>query len=405
MLEQATFRGLPDLDGRPRIAVLKDGFVAEYRAELFARLGQMEEVEYVFFHGSTPRGSGHRAAVGPFPFHVSEPVNRELRLGGRTLVYQPAVREVAGPAFDGAVLGAELKMLAHVALFPLLKLRRKPVLLWGQGAEKAEDRRRAMAFAGRLGAGVKAAAARRADGYIAYTSGGRNELVGAGADPSRVFVVRNTMDVETEIELHARLAREPVERLRSSLGLRPDSVVLLFIGRIYAEKKLSDFVATLRALREGQLTQRPVEGVVIGDGPELGRVREDAAGVEGIHFAGEIRDPERVARYLRVASAVAMPGKVGLAVNHAFAHGVPVITRASPLHAPEFEYVDPGRNGIVAEGDLGGFIAATARFVDSPEEQATLAAGALDSRGGLTVAAMARAFHQAVCVTLSRACK
>lgn len=386
----------------PRIAVLKDGFVAEYRAQLFARLGQMEEVEYVFFHGSVPTGSGHRAAREPFSFPVREVPSWELRLGGTALVYQPAVRELLGPGFDGAVLGAELKMLAHVALFPLLKREGKPVLLWGQGGEKAENRGRVMAAVGRFGAGLKTAAARRADGYIAYTSGGRDQLVGAGVDSSRVFVVRNTMDVEAEMELHGRLAREPVEQLRSSLGLRPDSVVLLFIGRIYAEKKLSDFVATLRALREGQLTQRPVEGVVVGDGPELMRVREEATGLDGIHFVGEIRDPERVARYMRVASAVAMPGKVGLAVNHAFAHGVPVITRASRLHAPEFEYVEPGRNGIVADGDLDGFIHAIARFVDSPQEQAALAAGALDSREGLTVAAMARAFHRAVSQTLSR---
>lgn len=390
---------------QPRIAVLKDGFVAEYRAELFARLGQMDDVEYVIFHGSAPRGTGHRAAEGPFSFTAKEVANRELRLGSRTLVYQPAVRTVAGPAFDGAVLGAELKMLAHVALFPLLKLKGKPVLLWGQGGEKGEERGSAMEALGRIGAGLKMAAARRADGYIAYTGGGRDRLLEAGVDPSKAFVVRNTMDMETEIELHARLSREPVERLRSELALRQDSVVLLFIGRVYAEKKLPDFIATLRALHERKLTQRPLEGVIVGEGPELGRAKEEAAGVEGIHFAGEIRDPERVARYLRVAAAIAMPGKVGLAVNHAFAHGVPVITRASRLHAPEFEYVEPGRNGIVVEGDLDAFIAATAQFVDSPQQQATLTAGALESRHRLTVAAMAEAFHRAVCRTLSRARK
>lgn len=390
------------LSRRPRIAVLKDGFVPEYRAELFARLGEMEEVEYVIFHGSAPGGTGHRAARGPFAFPARDVANRELRLGSRTLVYQPVVREVAGPGFDGAVLGAELKMLTHVALFPLLRLRGKPVLLWGQGDEKSEDRGRAMAVLGRVGGALKRTAALNADGYIAYTDGGRDRLVEAGADPARVFVVRNTLDVEAEIELHARLSREPAAGLRDELGLRQDSVVLLFIGRVYPEKKLAELIATLRALQQRQLTSRPVEGVVIGDGPDLARVREEAAGIDGVHFVGEIRDRERVGRYLRVASAIAMPGKVGLAVNHAFAHGVPVLTRVSPLHAPEFEYLEPGRNGIVAAGDLDAFVTAVAEFVDSAERQATLAAGAFESRESLTVASMADAFHRAVCGTLSR---
>lgn len=385
---------------RPRIAVLKDGFVPEYRAELFARLGQMKEVEYVIFHGPAPRGTGHRAAEGPFSFPQIGFANRELRLGGRTLVYQPAVRAVAGPAFDGAVLGAELKMLAHVVLFPLLKLRRKPVLLWGQGGEKGEDRGSAMEVLGGIGGALKMAAARHADGYVAYTGGGRDRLVEAGADPAKIFVVRNTLDVEAEIELHSRLSLEPVERLRSELGLRQDSAVLLFVGRVYPEKKLSELVLALRELRDRELTQRPVELVVVGDGPDLAQVREGAAGIEGIHFAGEIRAPERVGRYLRVAAAMVIPGKVGLAVNHAFAHGVPVITRVSPLHAPEFEYLEPDRNSIVADGGHDAFVAAIAEFVDSEEQRARLAAGALESREGLTVASMASSFHRAVCRTL-----
>jgi glycosyltransferase involved in cell wall biosynthesis len=394
----ASMRAAPH--SRPRIAVLKDGFVPEYRAELFARLGQMKEVEYVIFHGPAPRGTGHRAAEGPFSFPQMGFANRELRIGGRTLVYQPAVRAVAGPAFVGAVLGAELKMLAHVVLFPLLKLRGKPVLLWGQGGEKSEDRGSVMEALGRIGGALKTAAARHADGYIAYTAGGRDRLVEAGADPAKVFVVRNTLDVEAEIELHSRLSLEPVERLRSELGLRQDSAVLLFVGRVYPEKKLSELVLALGELRDRELTRRPVELVVVGDGPDLARVREEAAGVEGIHFAGEIREPERVGRYLRVASAMAIPGKVGLAVNHAFAHGVPVITRVSPLHAPEFEYLEPERNSIVADGGHDAFVAAIAEFVDSEEQRARLAAGALESREGLTVASMASSFHRAVCLTL-----
>src|SRR5207244_822397 len=104
------------------------------------------------------------------------------------------------------------------------------------------------------------------------------------------------------------------EQLRADLGLRPDSVPLLFLGRVYPEKKVGELVGLARAL-QGR-TRTPVEIVVIGDGPDLPQIRTAAKGLRGLHFRGEIRDPVEIARYMRVAAALVIPGKVGLAVNH-----------------------------------------------------------------------------------------
>jgi glycosyltransferase involved in cell wall biosynthesis len=379
-----------------RIAILHQGFVPDYRVRFFEHLGRAREVEYVVFHGQPPSGTGHRAAPGPFAFANVAVANRELRVAGKALLYQPAVREVAGPRFDGAVLGAELGLLANTVLFGLLKSRGRGVVLWGQGGEKAEDRGRLGGLVSTLGSRLKLAAAGSADGYIAYTAGGRQRLLAAGLDPDRVFVVGNTLDVEGEIELHGELAEVPEQQLRKELGLRPGSVVLLFLGRVYAEKRLGELVEVLRELRRRGLDADTVEAVAIGDGPDLDRVRAAAGDLGGLHFLGELREREQVARYMRVAAALAIPGKVGLAANHAFAHGVPAITRAGDLHAPEFEYLDP-TNSIVVEGGLDRYTAAIAEFVARPERRRELAAGALVSREDLTVAAMAAAFHAAVC--------
>jgi glycosyltransferase involved in cell wall biosynthesis len=385
--------------GRPRVAILHQGFVPDYRVRFFERLGEVAEVEYVVFHGQPRQGTGHHAAPGPFSFANVRLRNREPRIAGKTLLYQPAIRAVLGPEFSGAVLGAELGLPANAALFPLLKLKRRPVLLWGQGGDKGEERGHLHGAVSGLGSRLKMAAARSADGYIAYTSGGRDRLVSSGVDPDAVFVVRNTLDVEGEMELHRRAEEVPEDRLREQLGLRPDSVVLLFVGRVYAEKRLDEFVALFRELRRHARDERGVEGVVIGDGPDLDRVRGEAAGLDGVHFLGEVRDREALARQMRVAAALVIPGKVGLAVNHAFAHGVPVITRSGDLHAPEFEYLEPGRNGLVVPGDFADFAAAVTGFIDSRERREELAAAALSSRQDLTVQAMVDAFHGAVCKT------
>ena len=109
-----------------------------------------------------------------------------------------AVRE----DFQAIVIGAQLRFVSSLVLLALWKLRRRPVILWGQGFDKDEDvggiGRAALAVKRRL----KRTMARSADGYLVYTAGGRERLVNAGLDPERVFVVRNTLDVEEQITIH-----------------------------------------------------------------------------------------------------------------------------------------------------------------------------------------------------------
>ena len=51
-----------------------------------------------------------------------------------------------------------------------------------------------------------------------------------------------------------------------------------------------------------------------------------------------------------------MPGYLSLAVNHAFAFGLPVVSQAAPdpairFHSTEVAYVQPGENGLLARPD------------------------------------------------------
>ena len=54
-----------------------------------------------------------------------------------------------------------------------------------------------------------------------------------------------------------------------------------------------------------------------------------------------------LSRIFRASDAVVIPGYVGLAVNHAFAHGLPVITCQSEIHSPEIEYIENDVNGLI----------------------------------------------------------
>ena len=65
-----------------------------------------------------------------------------------------------------------------------------------------------------------------------------------------------------------------------------------------------------------------------------------ANGAAWCHFRGPIYDSDTLSRIFRAGDALVIPGYVGLAVNHAFAHGLPVVTCQSPMHSPEIEPQD-----------------------------------------------------------------
>jgi glycosyltransferase involved in cell wall biosynthesis len=387
-------------DRRARVAILMDGYIPRYRARLYELLSEQGAVEYVVFYGSPPRRNPALVATGPFRFPTAKVKNVEVPMGGRMLVFQRGVSQALGREFDGVVMAAQLRFVSSLVLLAGMKLRRRPVIFWGQGIEKDEDLRRPFQrITHALKRRLRLLMAGLGDGYLAYTEGGRERLLAAGLDPRRVFVVRNTLDVGEQVRIERRLTGIDETTLRSELGLRQDSVVLLYVGRVYREKRVGDLLEVVRELQ--QRLPSAVELVVIGDGPELPGLKRSVSNRPGLHFRGEIRDQVEVAKYMRVAAAVVLPGKVGLAANHAFAQGRPLITRKLTSHAPEIEYVEHGRNGLVIDGDLEQFTSALADFCRSPQMQQQLAEGAVATRAALTPESMAKAFDNGVRSVLS----
>ncbi len=207
-------------------------------------------------------------------------------------------------------------------------------------------------------------------------------------------MVRNTIDMEQQIRLHDELRAFDATVIRGELGLRDDTVVLLFVGRIYEAKRVDALIDAVRALNAGGLTDR-FETVIVGDGPSAPAVRAAAAGIDNIRFTGAIEDQGIVARYLRIASAVVVPGKLGLVVNHAVAHGVPVISQVTDAHSPEVEYLTSGKDSILVTSH--DELTATLReTISNPDRLRQLSVGALETRRRLSLSAMVDSFQRGV---------
>jgi glycosyltransferase involved in cell wall biosynthesis len=388
-----------------KVAIIHHGYIPHYRVPLFEMLARRGAADYTVFHGDPPSWIGVGAAEGPFDFPERRVANREFRIGPATAVYQPLVREILSGGYDAVVLSAEVKFVSNVALALLAPLRRIAVLYWGFGYHPQRGFRDSDEPHRGLFGGVNAlkdGLTRMADGYLAYTATGVEKLAEIGYPRDRVFVMHNTIDVSEQCRLHDRVKAADEGEIRAEFGLRPDSTVFTFIGRLVQFKRVDLLIEAVRAANRDRAGKAPIEAVVIGTGPLEAELRAMAADVPQIHFTGQLPPDERVARILKVSSAVAITGALGLLINHAFAHGKPVITRDHEAHGAEIEYLAHEENGLLVPGDIAAYAETLCRFADSPDWQARLQEGAFRAREAMSLEAMADRFDTAIAATIAR---
>jgi glycosyltransferase involved in cell wall biosynthesis len=388
-----------------KIAILHHGYIPHYRVRFYELLARRSAAEYVVFHGDPPSWIGVAAAEGPFDFPNRRVKNREIRVGPASGVYQPILREILFGGYDAVVLSAEVKFVANALLALLGPLRGIAVLYWGFGYHPQRGFRDSDAPHRGLFAGanfLKNTLTRMADGYLAYTRTGVEKLAEIGFPRERAFVMGNTIDMTEQFRLYDQVQAEDPQEIRASLGLRSNSSVFVYIGRLVQFKRVDLLIEAVSRANQARPAERAIELIVIGSGPLEDSVKAMAAGVTGIHFLGGLPPDERVARCLRVAAGVAIAGAVGLLINHAFAHSRPVIARAHAGHGAEIEYLEHDVNGLLVPGGIEAFAEMLVRFADDPAWQARLAAGALQAREGLRIEAMVERFDEAVGTTIAR---
>ncbi|MFQ3648473.1 MAG: glycosyltransferase family 1 protein [Anaerolineae bacterium] len=147
-------------------------------------------------------------------------------------------------------------------------------------------------------------------------------------------------------------------RYRLSDG-HPDAPLLLYVGRLSAEKQVSHLRAVLDAIPEARLA-------IVGDGPERHALEEHFAG-RSVHFAGYMQG-EQLSQAYASADIFTFPSALetfGLVVVEAMAAGLPVVSsRVGGIP----DVVEEGVTGFTFEvGDTEGLIAGVRQILATPE--------------------------------------
>lgn len=159
----------------------------------------------------------------------------------------------------------------------------------------------------------------------------RKELIRQGIE--RVHVLKRGVDIDNR---HPRF-KSAAMRERLTDG-HPEKPLLVFVGRLAAEKELDRLLPLMRQNKEIRLA-------IVGDGPYGERLRKNFAGTNTV-FTGFLHG-EALSQAYASADAFIFPSiseTLGLVILEAMASGIPVIASKS---GPTLEQVEDGKTGFL----------------------------------------------------------
>jgi len=220
----------------------------------------------------------------------------------------------------------------------------------------------------------------RAAATLVPTEALADELQAMGVDNARLL--RRAVDTQL---FHPRYRDDT---LRNSWGVDAATPVVLYVGRIAAEKNLAVAVQAFRAIQQRTPQARYVW---VGDGPE--RAALQAANPDFI-FAG-VQRGEALARHYASADLFpfsSLSETFGNVILEALAAGLPVVAFAEGAAR---EHLRDGINGYcIASGNSAAFIEAAAKLGSNPALIRHMGRAAHQGMAGLSPDAVIRDFEK-----------
>lgn len=284
--------------------------------------------------------------------------------------------------------------IRNITLFPLLwycRHKQIPVVIWGQGY----SRNRAFIPKKNLFDKIHLMIVQMADAYVCYTSDIRDNLA-EYVDSDKLFIATNTLDTRHLLAIRKQLIDEGKEAVKRRLGMDRKKY-LCFIGRLHPRKRIP-YLLEVYALLKHELCL-DIGLVIIGKGDQSS-LQEFAVelGINDVHYLGALSD-EKAGEYLFASDIMVIPGWLGLAINHAFAFGLPVVSQRDGQdllgHGPESVYLQHGVTGWFSqEGDKRAMAQAIIQILDNQTEYSARVSEYMDKY--LSIERMIEGFSNAV---------
>ncbi len=241
--------------------------------------------------------------------------------------------------YDAYIFNGEAQCLSTWLAVFACKLKRKPVVFWGHGLYGNEK------YFKRV---IRKIFYKLADSHLIYGERSKDLMIKAGFNADAIYTVYNSLDFELHKSLFSQRSENELLDLKRSLFPRSfDLPLVIFIGRLTAEKKLSYL---LNALAKLKAVDKNVNCLIVGVGKEAENLKSEALSLnlgENTYFFGACYDEVLNSRMIMMSDCCVSPGNVGLTAIHCLSLGTPVITHDnSSNQGPEVESIIENKTGL-----------------------------------------------------------
>ncbi|MFB3814968.1 MAG: glycosyltransferase family 4 protein [Terriglobales bacterium] len=375
-----------------RNVIIIQAMAKQYRLPFFEKLHAALLQDGVRLRVLYSGPNGHEAVKGDnvdLPPEFSRKVKAHWMFRGKVL-YQEVLADVRNA--DLIVVEQANKHIINYLLLLLSSLNMKKVGFWGLGENKQADRTE-------LSEWLKRRLLKRPDWWFAYTAGTAEYLVAHGVPRHKITAVQNSVDTSGFRRQLEAIGEAELFEARQRLGISDGARVGVFCGML-------DRVKGLRLLLDSALRIREAAPnfhlLIAGGGQDRPLAENAAATYPWIHYLGPAFGAEKAMAF-RLADVCLMPGRVGLAVLDAFAAGLPLITVDIPIHGPEMEYLEDGKNGLKLRPEAEAFARGVSELLSDPARLRTLQQGAVESGRKYSIEAMVERFRAGILSCLQTA--
>jgi len=306
--------------------------IPHYRAAIMRALDQSERHEYSFFGDTAVYDGIKPIAPDALTRYVAAPF-REFR---GLLWQQASVLVALSPKFDAIIYLGNPNFVSTWVGALLGRMTGKRVIFWAHGWLKPESALKSL---------LRRTFYRLAHRVMVYGERAKTLGVADGFPESRISVIYNSLDYNA--------ATQVLKALESGGGgsvnpreffSDPARPLIVCTARLTQQCRFDLLLNAARQLRD---RDRPINILLVGDGPERPAIERLAQAQQvDVHLFGACYDESLIGAVFYSADITISPGKVGLTALHSLMYGTPVITHSClDAQMPEVEAITDGETG------------------------------------------------------------
>lgn len=316
--------------------------IAHYRTRIFELLSQNKNVEFTIIADKEPDipflrtydATGNRFIRTKYSknYKLKVPKIPEIYFQPKTIYY--IVKERPDCIIS---LGTIYSLTSWLSLLTA-KILGIPCIIWGHGLLEEETGLKWL---------FRKTFYKLADAQLLYGHYAKKLLIAKGFAEDKLFVVYNSLDFDTQVEMEKSITSIQIENFRAGNNISSDSKVIVFTGRLQPVKKLDQLVKATALLNENHIDTHLI---FIGDGEErqpLQLLSRNLGVEDKVHLLGASYDEAFIGLVFKASDLCIIPSGAGLTIMHAMVYGTPVLLSDDlAQHFPEWEAVEEGKTGF-----------------------------------------------------------